>query len=169
MTILNSRTGCYLLSNFISSRIFCLLGFGTDTGIVAPEPAQRLRQNRAPMFAVVAFSAEVELVIVAAELQRSRHFLVGQRPVAMQVVEVLLAILQEDADWFLFRLANQRRIDMPAPDISEAANVTEHFAKSLRMLPGDRPGTDASGTDATNGASCRVFRDIISFGNFRQD
>ena len=46
----------------------------------------------------VAAVAEVELVVVAGELQRGGHLLVRQRPVAVEVVEVVRAVLQEDAD-----------------------------------------------------------------------
>ena len=55
--------------------------------------------------------AELEPVVVARELQRCGHRLVGERPVAELVVEVVRAILQEHADRLLVRLADQARVD----------------------------------------------------------
>ena len=75
--------------------------------LVAPQPAQRFGQDRSAVLAVVAPVAEHELVVVLLVLQRRRHLLVGQRPVAVLVVQVARAVLQEDADRLLLGLADQ--------------------------------------------------------------
>src|SRR5438552_382101 len=62
-----------------------------------PQPFQRLRQNRAAVFAVVRAITIDELVIVLLKLERQGHLLVSERPVAEQVVEVAGAVLEEDA------------------------------------------------------------------------
>src|SRR4051812_46313236 len=67
------------------SRLLLLLLF------VAPQPAQRVRQDGAAVLAVVAAVAVDELVVVLHVLQRRRHLLVGQRPVAVFVVQVAAA------------------------------------------------------------------------------
>src|SRR5262245_55885681 len=48
----------------------------------APEPAERIGEDGAAVFPVVAAVAVLELVIVLGELQRERHLLIGQGPVA---------------------------------------------------------------------------------------
>src|SRR5437773_12280195 len=116
--------------------------------IIAPKPAQRIGQNRAAVFGIVALGAELELVVVSHELERGGHFLVRQWPVAVQVVEVLRAVLQENPYRLLFSFANQRWIDVASADVSETADRAEHFAKFIRPFPGDRPRADAAGTDA---------------------
>src|SRR2546426_11287216 len=121
------------------------------------------------MFAVVPFGAELEFVIVTHELQRRGHLLVRQRPVAVQVVEVFGAVLQKDANWFLLRFPNQRRIDIAAANVGEAADVTEHFAKFIGPLPGDGPRADAAGTDAANRAAVRVLGQVIFLPYLGQD
>ena len=50
------------------------------------------------MVAVVRAVAEDELVILAGELEGGGHVLIGEGPVAVLVVEVVPAVLQEDAD-----------------------------------------------------------------------
>src|SRR5438105_1488621 len=56
--------------------------------LVAPQPAQRVGQDRATVLAVVPAVAVLEFVIVMGVFQRRRHRLVRQRPVAEQVVQV---------------------------------------------------------------------------------
>src|SRR5207248_3840303 len=112
-----------------------------------PQPAQRFGQDSATVLAGVALGAEVELVIVALELQRQGHLLVRQRPVAMFVVEVLRPRLQEDANRLLRRLANLAWVDVAAADIREAADMRQHLAEHLRPLPGHGERADAAAAD----------------------
>src|SRR2546423_2645107 len=76
--------------------------------IITPKPAQRIRKDCAAMFSIVTAIAKLEFVIVAGEFQRGGHFLVRQRPIAMEVIEVIRSILEKNADWFLFRSPNER-------------------------------------------------------------
>ena len=115
------------------------------------------------------FGAELEFVIVTHELQRRGHLLVRQRPVAVQVVEVFGAVLQENANRFLFRFPNQRRVDIAAANVGEAADVTEHFAKFIGPLPRYGPRADAAGTDPANRAAVRVLCQAIFLPHLRQD
>src|SRR5690606_3483207 len=95
----------------------------------APQPAQRVGQDRAAVHAAMAAGSADKLVVVLFKLQCFRHLLVREPPVAVFVVDVVLAILQEDAERLRIRLANQSGIDMAAADVGEAADMAQHFAK----------------------------------------
>src|ERR1051326_4102068 len=121
--------------------------FGFNARVIAPKPPQRVGQNGAAMFAVVTFRAELEFIIISGKFQRCRHLLVGQRPIPVEVVQVFRAVLQEYPDRLLFRLADQSRIHMASANVSEASDVAEHFAKSIRAFPCHRPGANSPRTD----------------------
>ena len=61
--------------------------------------------------------------IVFSEFEGSSHGSVGEGPVAMKVIEIVAAILQEDADGFLFGFANHARINIATADIGEATDM----------------------------------------------
>src|SRR5262245_57664244 len=89
-----------------SSDLMCApLGSGP---IIAPEPAQRVRQHRATVPVAVKPLAVLEAVIVARIRQRLRERLVCQRPVSVRVVQIVGAVLEEHADRLLRRLADER-------------------------------------------------------------
>src|SRR5882757_4413295 len=67
-------------------------------GPVAPEPAEGVGEDGAALLAGVAAVAEDELIIVAGEFQGGGHVLGAEGPVAVEVVEVVAAVLEEDAD-----------------------------------------------------------------------
>ena len=66
------------------------------------------------MFAVVAFGAHHELVIVLRKLQCGGHLAVRQRPATVEVVEVVAAFLQENSNRLLFRFTDDGRVDVTA-------------------------------------------------------
>src|SRR5579871_2781476 len=115
------------------------------------------------MFAV----AHLKLVIIVGELKGRCHLTVGQRPIPEHVVQVVLAILEEDPD----RLgvshgsANQARIYVSTTDIGETADVAEHFAEQIGPLPSDRERADAATADATDAATRRVFSQVVGLGH----
>lgn len=108
-----------------------------------------------------------ELAVVALELQSRRHLLVGQRPVAPAHVQVRRATLQEHADGLLGGLADQRRVDMPAANIGEAANVTEHLAERVRPLPRHCERADSAGAHAAYAPPCCIGAKVVLGGYFR--
>src|SRR3954470_9981559 len=100
--------------------------------VVAPEPAERVGQDRAAVLAVVAPVAGDELVVVLGKLQRRRHLLVGEEPVAERIVQIVRPVLQKYSDRLgRLSLADQRRVVMAAADVGEAADVAEHLAKCV--------------------------------------
>ena len=117
----------------------------------------------------MALRPEIELVIVPGKFQRRRHFLVRKRPVPMQIVQILRPILKKNPDRFLLGLADERRVNMAAPDVGETPDVTQHLAKGIRTLPSHRPRADPPAADAADGALSRVFRQVIGLAHFRQN
>src|SRR5712675_869597 len=91
---------------------------------------------------------ELEPVVVPAELERRRHGLVGEGPIAPAVVEVGGPVLQEHADGPPGLLADERRVDVAPADAHEAADVADDLAKVVRPLPGRGEGADAAGARA---------------------
>src|SRR5688572_9302199 len=80
---------------------------------VAPEPAERIGKDGPAVLPRVTALAEHKGVIVAHELERRRHVLLRERPVTMQVVEIVAAILQEHAERLGgFSLPDQRRVNV---------------------------------------------------------
>src|SRR5579862_9339215 len=68
---------------------------------VAPQPAHRVGENGRAVVGGMAPVAENGLVVVILELERRFHLLVGEVPVAELVVQIVAAVLQENADVFL--------------------------------------------------------------------
>src|SRR4051812_24064517 len=121
------------------------------------------------MFAIVATVSQLELVIVTFELQRSRHLLIGQRPVAMKIVEVVLAILKEDSNRLFGRFADESGVIVPLSDVGKASDLTEDFMEQIGPFPRDRPRTDPAGTDPANGAPIGISGDFIFLLNHRKE
>ena len=68
--------------------------------LITPEPAEGIGEEGAAVFVGVATVAEVEAVVVFGEFEGGGHLLVGEGPVAVGVVEVVGAVLEEDAEGF---------------------------------------------------------------------
>src|SRR3954469_3425692 len=95
--------------------------------------------------------APVRLVIIFRKLQCCRHLLIGQKPVAVRIVQVIGSILKKNPDRLWRRLPNQRRINIAAAaagdvwfkrDAGKTADLAEDFAKLVGPLPGDGEGAD---------------------------
>src|SRR5699024_8152949 len=67
-----------------------LLGFASRGcgSVFAPEPAERIGQDRAAVNTAMAAFAEFELVVVLGKLQCRGHLLIRERPVTVQIVEI---------------------------------------------------------------------------------
>ena len=144
--------------------------------VVAPEPAERVGQDGAAVLVAVEALAEDEFVVVPGERERLGHLLVGQGPVAVVVVEVVGAVLEEDADRLLGGLADQGLVvvapfapGLAAGDVGEAADPREDLAELVRPLPGDGPGADAAAADAGDGAAVGVVAELDRLLDLGQD
>ncbi len=71
------------------------------------------------MFTVMRARAWHKLVVVAAIFERGFHLQICQPPIAPVVVEIRLAILQEDANGPDRMLANLGRVIVPAANIGK--------------------------------------------------
>ncbi len=65
---------------------------------VAPEPTHGVGKDRRAVRAVVRALAEDELIVPPRKLERGRHLLVRERPVAELVIEIVFAVLEEHAN-----------------------------------------------------------------------
>src|SRR5262245_28787829 len=110
---------------------------------LAPQPAQRIGQDRPAVLAVVAAVAPLHVVVVLLVLERRFHLQIAEPPVAVLVVQVGRPVLKEDADGFVLGLADDAGIAVAAADVREAADVAEHFAEEVRPLPGDGESANA--------------------------
>lgn len=103
------------------------------------------------MTAIVATVAEGKLIVVAHEFQRGGHLLIRQRPVPMQVIEVVGPILQEDADRLLLGLADDAGVGIATTNVRETADVAEDFAEQVWPFPSHGEGTNSTTADAADG------------------
>src|SRR5207253_3206677 len=129
--------------------------------LIGPEPAERIRQDGAAVLAVMAAVAVDKLVIIVSELECRGHLLIGEWPAPVRVVQIARAILQEDADRLAWRFAYLPGIDVAAPDIGEAAHVTQHFAEEVWPLPRHGKGADAAGALAANRATRCILTQLV--------
>src|SRR4051812_9872595 len=102
------------------------------------------------MAAVVGAVAVFEAAVVAGELQGGSHFLIRERPVAELIVQIVRAVLQEDAERFVLGLANLFRINVSATDVGKATDVAEDFAKRVGPFPGDGESANAAAGNAAD-------------------
>ena len=105
------------------------------------------------MLAAVGTFPEHELEIVTGKRQRAGHRLVRQRPVAVEIVEIISAVLQKHAQRLALGFPDQCGIDVSAADIHETADLAQHAAELVRSFPGRRERTDAARGDAAQGAA----------------
>ena len=90
------------------------------------------------MATVVSAVSHFESIVVSGKLEGCRHLAIRQRPMPVQVIEVIDAILQEHANRLAFRLANQSWVNVAASNVGKAADVADDFAKRIGALPGPR-------------------------------
>lgn len=67
---------------------------------MASRQSQRRESGRMAhaMVGVVGAVADFQFVVVAGEFQGGRHLLIGQRPIAELIIDVVFAVLQKDAE-----------------------------------------------------------------------
>src|SRR5262245_16638655 len=94
----------------------------------------------------------------------------------MLVIQIVLAVLQEDADRFLRSLADHRLVIMPAfaqgrtaGDVGKAPDPGERFAEFVRALPGDGERADAAAADAADGSAGGVAPQFVTLFDIGKD
>lgn len=78
----------------------------------------------------------VKSTVVATELERCGNFAIGQGLTATDIIDVVGAVLQVDAQGLAFRHANLGPGVVRPVDVGEAATVAEYFTISYRDKAG---------------------------------
>ena len=112
--------------------------------VIAPEPAQGLGEDGGGVLVVVTAVAPGVVDVVSGEFQGGEHFLVRQEPVAGVDVQIVGAILEENADGFRLGLADQSRIVIAAAQADKSADAAEDAAEGIGPFPGGGKGTDGA-------------------------
>lgn len=121
------------------------------------------------MFAIVTAGSAHEFVIVVPEVEGLLHLKVCEPPVTVLVVEILIAVLQEDSDIAFLAFADEGRIDVTAPDVGEAANVADDVFEKVGAFPGHGEGADSSGAHTTDGPAGGIGGEFDRFADFGED
>src|SRR6476659_1742854 len=122
------------------------------------------------MVAVVRSLAILEPHVVTAEFQGREYLLVAKRPVAVFVIEVVAAILQEDSqELFLAAFANYAGIRVAVANICEAPHVRKHLAKLVWPFPRNRERADAAARNAAYCMAIRIVSERVIFANLGQN
>src|SRR5207247_9807936 len=93
------------------------LSGGDRLRVAAPQPSQRVGQDRRTVAVAVAVFPQFELHVVAGKLERGSHPGVLEVPAAGIVDQILTARLHEDAQRSRLGPANQARQPIGAPEI----------------------------------------------------
>ena len=109
------------------------------------------------MLAVVAAVAPDVVDLVTGEGKRALHFLVGHPPVAAIDVEVVGAVLEENADRLGSYLRIERRVFVAAAQADVRADRAEHAAESVGTFPRRRERTDRAAARAADGSGRSPF------------
>lgn len=110
-----------------------------------------------------------EFVVVAPEFQSFLHLQITQPPVPVLVVEILVTILEEDADVPLVFLANEGGVNVPSPDVGEAADMADYVLEEVGAFPGHGEGTDSSGAHSADGSAGRISGELVGFADLGKD
>ena len=125
---------------------------------VAPQPAQRVGKDRRRVPRVVLAVAPLVAHVVAGVLERRQHVLVGDEPAAGVVVQVVPAVLQEDANRLRLGLADQHREAVAAAQAHVGADGAEHAPERVGPLPGGDERRDGAAAVAGDRAVVRIGR-----------
>jgi hypothetical protein len=143
-----------------------LLGFGQR--IFPPEPTKGIGKDGSAMVSIMASSAVNEFYVVITEFESSVHLFVGQRPIAVLVIKISAAVLEEYAQGFgVAAFSDECRVVVASANVGKAADVAEHFAELIGAFPGYCESADASTAIAADCSSVRVAGDVVGFGDFR--
>src|SRR5262249_51976405 len=134
---------------------------GDRLRIVAPQPAQRVGQNRRAVAIAVAVLAELDVDVVAGELQRRRHPRVLEIPAAGVVHQILASGLHVDADRPRLGPPDQTRQAIRAAEIAEASHPGDDAAELIGTIPRGDERADAAGAAAGDATIVRILRQVV--------
>ena len=93
--------------------------------------------------------------------------LIGEWPITVSIIQIICAVLQENADRFSRGFANQRFAGMATANVGEATDMADDFAEDVRFFPGRRESTNAARADAANSSVAWIIGKFVGFGDFR--
>src|SRR5438105_6089963 len=122
-------------------------------GFASPEPAERIRQDRAAVVRVVAAVSENETEVVPTFREGGSYSQVGAEPVALGSIPVEIASrrLEEYPQRFLRRVVDQLGIAVAAPDLGEAPEEAQDSPEPIGPRPSDGECAAPAAALATNG------------------
>src|SRR5688572_13079900 len=98
------------------------------------------------------------LHVVAGEDQRPLHLLVRHPPIAAVDVQIVLAVLEKNADGLWLHLAHQCRIIIAAAQTDISADAAEHTTKPIGPFPRRSPRANRPAARAANRAVVWILR-----------
>ena len=134
---------------------------------LSPDPLQCLRKDRPAMLDVVTAFAQDILVVISPVFQCGDHRLVGKYPVAVDDVQVIFPILQEDSNGLRRILSDPVRVAVPAADGRKAADMADDLAEGIRPVPGGTESSLRRGARAADGVILGHRAQVIIRGNDR--
>src|ERR1700683_1584276 len=107
--------------------------------------------------------------IVTGVFERRSHVLVADVPTSGVEALIVPAVLEKDPQSLRLGLADERRVDVAAAQIGEAADEAEHPVGGGRAVPGGGETGNAAGAGTGDGAIVGIVRKVVAFSYFRQD
>src|SRR5438105_2915348 len=140
-------------------------------GFASPEPAERIRQDRAAVVRVVAAVSENETEVVPTFREGGSYSQVGAEPVALGSIPVEIASrrLQKYPQRFLRRVVDQLGVAVAAPDLGEAPEEAQDSPEPIRPRPRHGECAAPAATPAADGPPIGVVRDEVAALNVRED
>src|SRR5579884_268697 len=141
----------------VERALHSIVNVGGD-GLVAPEPAHHLRENRSQHLLTMELDAPAVVHVVALFGKRLLHAHVLIEPVPALIVSsvrvqapvVIAAIHKKHANGLLFAPADDIRVSIAATDIREAADIAQHLSKVPGPFPRYGERRNGSGTRPTD-------------------
>src|SRR5947207_8307581 len=112
------------------------------------------------MLAVMAAIAPVMINVVAGEFEGGKHLLISEKPVAAVNIQIVAAVLQENADGLRLGFADQGRIVVAAAQADISPDAGEDAPESIRPLPGCGKGANTTATRTGNRAVVAVSAEV---------
>mgnify|MGYP007101532562 CR=1 FL=1 len=129
--------------------------------VVFPEPGESFEEDFVSFLATVATLVPTVGVLVAGEFESTLHRLVGHPPVASIDIEVVFAVLKEDAEGFGFGLADEGGVVVAAAKADVGADHGVDAAEVVGSFPGGGKGGDGSGGSAAEASVIGIPGDVV--------
>ena len=144
---------------FVAALVVMRLHLG---GIAVPKPAHRIGEDGVAVFAAVPAVAPFVFQLIAGKLERALYHLVGDPPVAAVNVQVILTVLQKNAERLRLGFADERRNLVAAAQADVSADGRVNPVKRIGPVPSDVEGADRAGTGTGDASQVRVDAELYA-------